>query len=543
MALEQLSPASADAPGRRWLRTAATSAVAGCVVVLTGCSGGGGSPSAVTTSSSSSATSSPASSDDRSSSLADTTSPSQTQTTSADSASSTAASSAPAGTDALDSAYAVYRQAMLADLDPQICQDILGRLSDAAESSKLTDAHEAAAGYRTALYNLDTAIRKIDFPATVRSAVNDDLQADRVEIADLDGFASVTAAGADATIALGQIFVDDDDQVGDGERLAAALGHPVTDGRLPIKLADDQLILANFTLRTDFAGPQSADQKATDLASKRAAAASEAKAFAQFVAAVGKIDFPAAAGSPVAELTTASQSVTAAVQNNQSATTGSQLADITGPYTHVADAVRSLDAELGSQLNAATEPDHGCTNLTGAAPANAGTETPTPVSSAASTATSSGGTSWTTMANQTTLTTSVHGTGWTAMLPVGWTVNEPESGDDLDATVPDGAQLSITTPQSTSADAKSAGQAAADQLAGKGYRIEGGVAVDSSGWAGSPSYSLSLTTADGSVDIDVHGVVHNGQLIVITLAVPHGAPDAGTVGHVLSALDSTWAWS
>jgi hypothetical protein len=145
--------------------------------------------------------------------------------------SSTPASSASDGAD-LSAAYTAYQATV------HFINDAADQLTAIGTGSDMAAQQRAAAAYRTAVLNWDTALRTIDFPASVAVQANAVLAANRVEIADLDAYPKVPSAkGEDATV---QIQADDNAGFVAVDLLKSALGHPVA----PAVFADDTFLLA-----------------------------------------------------------------------------------------------------------------------------------------------------------------------------------------------------------------------------------------------------------------------------------------------------------
>lgn len=143
-----------------------------------------------------------------------------------------ATSSAAAAGGDLSAAYTAYQATV------HLINDASAQLTAIGTAGDLPTQQRAAAAYRTAVSNWDTALRTIDFPASVTQQASAVMAANRVEIADLDAYSNVTVAQVeDATV---QIQADDNAGIVAVDLLKSALGHPVT----PAVFADDTFLLA-----------------------------------------------------------------------------------------------------------------------------------------------------------------------------------------------------------------------------------------------------------------------------------------------------------
>jgi hypothetical protein len=440
----------------------------------------------------------------------------------------------------MDAAYTAYQQVMVADIDPDRCQQLLSQVMTGVQGSDLPSAQSSAAAYRTDLFTADAAIRKLTFPDQATSAVNDELQANRVEIADLDAFASVQSQ-PDAYVAAMQIEVDDDTQEMARQAVLTALGHADDDPWLPVQQSMDQLYLAHYTLTRDVQDPMTADQQATGLQDKQAAAAKVAPIFARFVAAVGAITFPTAAQSQTAALTAATTAMTTGLQADQQATSTSGLNDDVGTMNAVLNAASALEKEIGDELAAAPPPDLVCPG-DGSGASGAGSAASASGAGGSASASSGGTSSGSSASSDSSTGATLTGTGWTAALPDGWVSSPPQSGDDVDLTASDGGAVVIAQPQHVSStDPATVGKAEVKTLTSQGYQIQGSVQTGT--WAGEPAYQLTLVTSDGSLDMILTGVIHDGAEINVTVGVPDDIASTTDDANVLDDLQASWQWS
>lgn len=193
--------------------------------------------------------------------------------------------------------------------------------------------------------------------------MNDLLQADKDEIAALDVFAT---APDDAILdPYAAIMVQDDDRAAQIEVLEDDLGHYVRDDDLlTIQIYDDPLRAAAFTLEGSFV---ELNDYSTDLTQQEAAALADAGALTDFGKALDQISIapPNQVKDDETGLATAFQALmatlTAAEQSVSSDTAGKVHSD----YLALADAVNTLDTDLGKAMASASAPDHGCVATTG----------------------------------------------------------------------------------------------------------------------------------------------------------------------------------
>jgi hypothetical protein len=521
-------------------RSRTRSAVAGlaamvaAATLVTGCSTAPGHPSLLTTT----PPSMPSTSAPPSSNTAPTSPPTAPPTTSSTQSAGTSSetssedpSSTSAGADA--AAYSTYLQVTRAYLDPTICQDVRGQFLTAVADGAASNAHQIAGDYRTTLFNADAGIRTIQFPDSARSDVNDLLQADKDEIAELDAFASLAADKL--AVPAYKIVADDDVRAARMEELAGDLGHPVTDDRLPIQWYDDDLLSAFATLDVSFV---QLDDYSTDLVQQEGAALVDGQYVSTFQHALGGISIspPADAQAHANQVVAASRALAAELSTDEQAADSGAAGRVKSQYKALVNAATALDNQLTSDMKTAAAPDHGCTGTTGQAASSTAQDSSTPESSTAA---------------PTTHGPSIFGTGWDAFLPHGWIETKKQSGDELDLSAPDGGVVVISKPQKVSVtDPATVGKAEVDALTQQGYTVTKPLATGT--WAGMPSFRVGLRTADSTVDAILVGAICAGNdsslpcygsVIDITVAVPDKVVNSTSDADVLDELRADWRWT
>jgi len=247
-------------------------------------------------------------------------------------------------------------------LDPAACQDVREQFGDAALNGDGSTAKQVAADYRTTIFNADGGLRAIEFPAETTDDVNDLLQADKDEITALDAFATVSD---DAMLdQYAAIMVQDDDRVVQIEVLDSDLGHYVDDHLLAIQTYDDPLRAAAFTLEGSFV---ELNDYSADLTKQEAAALVDADALTEFGQAVDQIPIapPDQVSDDETALATAFQALVTTVKAAEQNVATDTAGKVHTGYVALANAVNTLDSDLGKAMTTASAPDHGCVATTG----------------------------------------------------------------------------------------------------------------------------------------------------------------------------------
>jgi hypothetical protein len=175
---------------------------------------------------------------------------------------------------------------------PFECSPLYGEMGDAAQVGDFDVMKDKARKFRNVVVTWDAALAEIAIPAAAQPIVDGMRELNASELAGLNALADVDGKDADRiNIVRTQVEVDDSSVTVEGDRLRAALGHPLPQGLV----VADQLEMAERTYWRDVA-PVSAKWNAalaaSDLNGAKAANAIDEAATQRYIDKLGTIDWP-----------------------------------------------------------------------------------------------------------------------------------------------------------------------------------------------------------------------------------------------------------
>lgn len=185
-------------------------------------------------------------------------------------------------------AFTQYKDAV----KPFDCSAAYGAMGDAAQAADFVVMKNKAREHRDVVATWDAALGKIAFPAAVQPIVVRMRELSASELAGLNELAEVDGKDADRiNMVRSQVEVDDSSVTVEGDRLSAALGHPLPQALV----AADQLEMAERTYWRDVAPVSvkwTAALAASDLTAAKAANALDEEATQRYIDKLDAIDWP-----------------------------------------------------------------------------------------------------------------------------------------------------------------------------------------------------------------------------------------------------------
>lgn len=224
-------------------------------------------------------------------------------------------------------------------------------LVKAAAEGNVAAAKSSAGRWRDSLYAWDAKVRKIVFPAAVRSEVNKLLEANGSEIGALDSLAKVAADGLSDALAVVNLY--DAAGVVASDQLRRALGQP----RSAAVENADLFYLLNLSMEAQFSAAtqqyRAANQR-KDFADMLAASGKQRAVITDYLRSFNQMSLPAAMNANVARLKQTGNAVLAGLGRELAAKDYAEL----NALGQVSAAMTSFDdakASLSKDLNAAAE--------------------------------------------------------------------------------------------------------------------------------------------------------------------------------------------